>query len=75
MQGGKLTRIDEAKLVAEFNAAHAELAPTIVESEKASRALLAGIDGIYRKSLTVPIPSDTVVGWVTGTNIRGSGNG
>jgi 5-methylthioadenosine/S-adenosylhomocysteine deaminase len=75
MRGGKLTRIDEAKLVSEFNAAHEELAPTIVESERASRALLAGIDRIYRKSLTVPIPSDTVVGWVTGTNARGSSNG
>jgi len=75
MRSGKLTRIDEAKLVAEFNAAHEELAPTIVESEQASRALLAGIDRIYRKSLTVPIASDTVVGWVTGTNVRGSGNG
>ena len=72
MRGGRLTRIDETRLIAEFNAAYEELAPTIVESEKASHALLGGIDRIYRKSLTVPIPSDTVVGWVTGANIRGS---
>lgn len=75
MRGGKLTRVDEGRLIAEFNAAYEELAPSIVESEKASRALLEGIDRIYRKSLTVPIPSDTVVGWVTGANIRGSGDG
>lgn len=75
MRAGQLTRIDEAKLLAEFNAAYEELAPTIIESEKASGALLEGIDRIYRKSLTVPIPSDTVVGWVTGANIGGSSDG
>lgn len=75
MRAGKLTRIDEGKLLAEFNAAYEVLAPSIMESEKASRALLEGIARIYRKSLTVPIPSDTVVGWVTGANIRGSSDG
>jgi guanine deaminase len=75
MGGGRLTRIDEAKLIAEFHAAYEELAPSILESEKASHALFEGIDRIYRKSLTVPIPSDTVAGWVTGANLRGSSDG
>jgi guanine deaminase len=70
MRGGTLTRIDEGKLIAEFTAAYEQLLPSILESEKASHALFAGIDRIYRKSLTVPIPSDTVVGWVTGANTR-----
>jgi guanine deaminase len=70
MSNGKLTRIDEGKLIAEFTAAYEQLLPSILESEKASHALFAGIDRIYRKSLTVPIPSDTVVGWVTGANTR-----
>ena len=75
MRDGKLTRIDEERLIAEFQAAYEELAPSIMESEKASFALLQGIDKIYRKSLTVPIPSDTVVGWVTGSNLGGSSDG
>jgi hypothetical protein len=75
MRGAKLTRVDEGRLIAEFNAAYAELAPSIIESEKASRALFAGIDRIYRRSLTVPIPSDTVAGWMAGGNTRGSSDG
>jgi guanine deaminase len=75
MRDGKLTRIDEERLIAEFQAVYEELEPSITESEKASVGLLQGIDKIYRKSLTVPIPSDTVVGWVTGSNLEGSSDG
>jgi guanine deaminase len=58
MQAGRLIEVDEAALIAEFQATHAQLRDHIVASEVASRPLLEGLGRVYRKSLTVAIPAD-----------------
>jgi len=62
MQSGRLTAVDEASLISEFQAAHAQLRDHIEASEVASRPLLEGLGRVYRKSLTVGIPQDVTRG-------------
>ena len=62
MQGGALTRVNEAGLISEFQAAHARLADKIAASEAASQPLLDGLGRIYERSLSVPIPEDVTRG-------------
>jgi 5-methylthioadenosine/S-adenosylhomocysteine deaminase len=60
MRGSTLVRVDEVRLVREFQSAYKELVPAIVESERASRALLEGIERVYRKALTIPVAPETM---------------
>ena len=62
MQAGRLTRIDEPALIAEFQAAHADLRDRIAASETASQPLLEGLGRIYRRSLSESIPQDVTRG-------------
>jgi hypothetical protein len=62
MQAGRLTRIDEPTLIAEFQAAHADLRDRIAASETASQPLLEGLGRIYRRSLSESIPQDVTRG-------------
>ena len=64
MRGGKFTRVDEDALIAQFQAAHADLLDSIAASEAASQPLLAGLGRIYRRSLSVDIPEDVTRGVV-----------
>jgi hypothetical protein len=62
MQGGLLTKVDELKLIGEFQEAHAGLIDRIHASEAASAPLLEGLGRIYARSLSVPIASDITRG-------------
>lgn len=64
MRGGKFTRVDEDALIAQFQAAHADLLDSIAASEAASQPLLAGLGRVYRRSLSVDIPEDVTRGVV-----------
>jgi guanine deaminase len=70
MAGGRFTRFDEAALIAEFQAVHAEMLEQIRASEEASGPMLEGLERIYRKSLAVPIPADTTRGMLDGLELR-----
>lgn len=59
MLNGKLTRIDEAALLAELKAEHAKLHPFIVQSEKDVERLLPPYERIFRRCQAMPIPDDT----------------
>lgn len=71
MQNGQSTRIDELKLIAEFQAAHARLHDRIEASEAASAPLLEGLGRIYQRALSVPIPSDVTRGVVEDYRMSG----
>jgi guanine deaminase len=62
MNGGRLTKVDELKLIGEFQAAHAGLIDRIQASEAASAPLLEGLGRIYARALSVPIASDITRG-------------
>jgi 5-methylthioadenosine/S-adenosylhomocysteine deaminase len=62
MQGGRLMRVDEEKLIGEFQAVHAGLLDRIRASEAASAPVLEGLGRIYQRSLEVPIASDIARG-------------
>jgi hypothetical protein len=62
MHDGRLTKVDELKLIGEFQAAHAGLLDRIQASEAASAPLLEGLGRIYARSLSVPIASDVTRG-------------
>ena len=62
MQGGRLTKVDELKLIGEFQDAHVGLIDSIQASEAASAPLLEGLGCIYARSLSVPIASDITRG-------------
>jgi 5-methylthioadenosine/S-adenosylhomocysteine deaminase len=64
MRSGKFTRVDEDALIAQFQAAHADLLESIAASEAASEALLAGLGRIYRRPLSIAIPEDVTRGVV-----------
>ena len=49
MQDGLSTKVDELKLIAEFQAAHANLRDRIEPSEAASQPLLEGLGRIYQR--------------------------
>lgn len=71
MRKGRLTRIDEDRVIGEFQAVHAGLKDQIAASEAASGPMLAGLNRIYAKSLTVPIPADVTRGVIEGFNPGG----
>lgn len=62
MQGGKLTRINEDKLIGDFQRSHANLLDRMQASEAASGPVLDGLSRLYRKSLQQPIAADTTRG-------------
>ncbi|HKU99567.1 MAG TPA: amidohydrolase family protein [Vineibacter sp.] len=62
MQAGRLTRIDESKLIADFQRAHARLLDRIQASEAAAGPVLEGLDKLYRQSLRHKIAADTTRG-------------
>jgi len=62
MQGDRMSNVDEAGLIAEFQAAHANLLDRIRASEAASAPLLEGLGRIYERSLATPIASDVTRG-------------
>ncbi|HZS81796.1 MAG TPA: amidohydrolase family protein [Stellaceae bacterium] len=59
MREGRLTGIDEAAVVAEIAALHAELRPLIDGAEKAVEAIRPVYERIYRRCLTHPLAADT----------------
>ena len=71
MQNGLSTKVDELKLIAEFQAAHANLRDRIEHSEASSQPLLEGLGRIYQRALSVPIPSDVTRGVVDQYSLSG----
>ena len=61
VRGGALTRIDEAALLAEIEAEFDGLADRYRDAEASAAPMLAAVEAIYRRSLTVAIPVDTLV--------------
>lgn len=59
MQAGKLTKIDEAAIIAEIGAEFATLKDKYAAAEASAAPLLAGMETIYRRSLATQIPADT----------------
>lgn len=62
MQGGKLTKVDELKLIGDFQAAHERLLDRIQASEAASGPVLDGLGKLYQKSLSIKVAADTTRG-------------
>ncbi len=62
LQDGKLTRIDEMKLIGDFQAAHERLLDRIHASEAASGPVLEGLGKLYQKSLGIKVAADTTRG-------------
>lgn len=62
MQGGRLTKVDEAKLIADFQRAHARLLDRIDASETAAGPVLEGLGKIYQQSLRRPVAADITRG-------------
>ena len=61
VRGGALTRIDEAALLAEIEAEFRGLADRYRDAEASAAPMLAAVEAIYRRSLAVAIPTDTLV--------------
>jgi guanine deaminase len=59
LRDGKFTRVDEAALIAEIAAAHAEIEPVIAASEAEVETLLGPYERIYRRCQHQPIAPDT----------------
>jgi 5-methylthioadenosine/S-adenosylhomocysteine deaminase len=59
LANGRLTRIDEDQIVDEIRAAHARLAPLLLEAEKDGDRFHAPFERIYRRCNDVQIASDT----------------
>jgi guanine deaminase len=59
LRNGALTRIDEAALLGEIQAARDELAPLIAASEVEVNRMRAPYERIYRRCLAMPIAADT----------------
>ena len=58
VRAGKLTCIDEDKIINELQAAHAELSDQIMGSEDSARAVFDGIQRVYEKASRMPVPAD-----------------
>ena len=58
VRGGKLTCIDEDKIITQLQAAHLELNDQIMSSEDSSKAVFAGIQRVYDKASRMPVPFD-----------------
>jgi 5-methylthioadenosine/S-adenosylhomocysteine deaminase len=59
MRDAKLTRINEAQLTTEIASEYAQLREQFDQAETALSQLLAAMDKIYERSLTVRISPDT----------------
>lgn len=60
MQGGQLTRIDEAALLQEIAIEFQGLAGRYAEAEADAAPVIAAVEAIYRRSLALPVPNDTL---------------
>jgi 5-methylthioadenosine/S-adenosylhomocysteine deaminase len=60
MRGQRLTRIDETALLAEIEHEFHGLADRYREAEASTAPVLAAMEAIYRRSLTLPIAGDTL---------------
>jgi guanine deaminase len=59
MQRGRLTRIDEAALLEEIAIEFQGLVGRYAEAEASASPVIAAVEAIYRRSLALPVPSDT----------------
>ena len=66
VRSGVLTYIDEAALLAEIEAEFCGLADRYRDAEASAAPLLAAVEAIYRRSLAVAIPADTLVAKLPG---------
>ncbi len=57
---GTLTRVDEAAIVAEIADAFLGLADRYRDAEASAAPVLAAVEAIYRRSLALPIPPETL---------------
>jgi guanine deaminase len=60
MEAGRLTRIDEAALLDEIATEFHGLAGRYAEAEADAAPLIAAVEAIYRRSLALQIPADTI---------------
>jgi guanine deaminase len=56
---GRLTRVDEDRLIAEIQAVHARIADALAESEREVERIAAPYERIYRRCQHMPIAGDT----------------
>jgi 5-methylthioadenosine/S-adenosylhomocysteine deaminase len=59
LEHGKLTRVDEDKLIDEIAAVHARLEPLITESENDVERLRPAYERIYRRCQAIDIAPET----------------
>ena len=59
LANGRLTRIDEDRLLEEIRAVHARLAPLLMAAEKDGERFHAPFERIYRRCQNIEIASDT----------------
>lgn len=59
IEGGRLTRIDEAAILRAIESEFRDLAGRYAQAEAAMGPVLAAVEAIYRRSLAVAIPADT----------------
>ena len=59
MEGGRLTRIDEAAVLAEIEQEYRVLADRYTEAEASVAPILHAVEAIYHRSLQTAIPADT----------------
>jgi len=59
LRGGRFTRVDEARLLAEVETEFATLEPQYARAEASVAPLRTAMETIYRRSLATPIPPDT----------------
>jgi guanine deaminase len=72
VRAGALTRIDEAALLAEIEAEFLGLADRFRAAEASAAPLLAAVEAIYRRSLAVAIPADTLIAKLPGNEAKGN---
>jgi guanine deaminase len=72
VRGGVLTRVDEAALLAEIEAEFRGLADRYRDAEASAVPLLAAVEAIYRRSLAVAIPADTLIAKLPGNEAKGN---
>jgi 5-methylthioadenosine/S-adenosylhomocysteine deaminase len=59
LREGRMTRVDEPRLLAEIAAELVTLAPRYAEAEAAVAPVRDAMDAVYRRALATPIPADT----------------
>jgi guanine deaminase len=59
MRGGRLTRVDEGKLLAEIEAEFRALEAQYAAAEASVAPVRAAMEALYRRALATPIPDDT----------------